>query len=104
LGLTHNGEVLIINPQSWKLVYRGAAEQGGNQYVAGAPIWSSPTIDEARGLIYVGTGNSYAGPAAAGASMPGPGPVIVDGMLYVSSGYGAFGGRAGNVLLAYGLD
>jgi hypothetical protein len=24
-------------------------------------------------------------------------------MLYVNSGYGAFGGRAGNVLLAFGL-
>ncbi len=26
---------------------------------AGAAIWSSPTIDQNRGLIYVGTGNSY---------------------------------------------
>jgi polyvinyl alcohol dehydrogenase (cytochrome) len=44
------------------------------------------------------------GVAAKGASMLGPGPVIVNGMLFVSSGYGAFGGRAGNVLLAYGLN
>jgi len=44
------------------------------------------------------------GVAAKGASMLGPGPVIVDGMLFVSSGYGAFGGRPGNVLLAYGVD
>jgi polyvinyl alcohol dehydrogenase (cytochrome) len=44
------------------------------------------------------------GVAAKGASMLGPGPVIVDGMLFVSSGYGAFGGRAGNVLLAYGVE
>ena len=42
--------------------------------------------------------------AAHGASMLGPGPVIVNGMLFVSSGYGAFGGRAGNVLLAYGVE
>lgn len=44
------------------------------------------------------------GVVAKGASMLGPGPVIVDGMVFVSSGYGAFGGRAGNVLLAYGVD
>ena len=35
--------------------------------------------------------------------MLGPGPVIAAAMLYVSSGYGAFGGRPGNVLLAFGL-
>ncbi len=28
---------------------------------AGAGIWSSPTIDEKRGRIYTGTGNSYTG-------------------------------------------
>jgi polyvinyl alcohol dehydrogenase (cytochrome) len=38
-----------------------------------------------------------------GASMLGPGPVIADSMLYVPSGYGAFGGRPGNVLLAYAV-
>jgi polyvinyl alcohol dehydrogenase (cytochrome) len=41
---------------------------------------------------------------AKGASILGPGPVVVDGMLYVGSGYGAFGGRPGNVLLAFGLE
>jgi polyvinyl alcohol dehydrogenase (cytochrome) len=40
---------------------------------------------------------------ARGASMLGPGPTIAGGMVYVVSGYGAFGGRAGNVLLAFGL-
>jgi polyvinyl alcohol dehydrogenase (cytochrome) len=29
---------------------------------AGAGIWSSPTIDAGRGVLYVGTGNGYAGP------------------------------------------
>jgi polyvinyl alcohol dehydrogenase (cytochrome) len=43
------------------------------------------------------------GVLARGASMLGPGPTIAAGMLYVPSGYGAFGGRAGNVLLAFGL-
>ena len=41
---------------------------------------------------------------ATGGSINGAGPVIVDGMLYVNSGYGIFGGRAGNVLLAFGIE
>jgi polyvinyl alcohol dehydrogenase (cytochrome) len=44
------------------------------------------------------------GVPANGASMSGPGPVIAGGMMFVSSGYGAFGGRPGNVLLAFGLE
>jgi polyvinyl alcohol dehydrogenase (cytochrome) len=43
------------------------------------------------------------GVAAHGASMLGPGPAIAGGMLFVNSGYGAFLGRAGNVLLAFGV-
>ena len=39
-----------------------------------------------------------------GGSMAGGGPAIVDGMLYVNSGYGLWGGRAGNILLAFGLE
>ena len=39
-----------------------------------------------------------------GGAMDGPGPVIVDGMLYVNSGYAFWDGVAGNVLLAFGLD
>jgi polyvinyl alcohol dehydrogenase (cytochrome) len=41
---------------------------------------------------------------AKGASMIGPGAVVAGGMVYVNSGYGAFGGRPGNVLLAFGLE
>jgi polyvinyl alcohol dehydrogenase (cytochrome) len=29
---------------------------------AGSPIWSAPTVDEKRGLIYAATGNAYADP------------------------------------------
>jgi len=47
---------------------------------------------------------SINGVAAKGASLIGPGPVVAGGMVYVNSGYGGFGGRAGNVLLAFGLD
>jgi polyvinyl alcohol dehydrogenase (cytochrome) len=60
----------------------------------GAILWEDDTNREFE---------TVNGVAAKGASMLGPGPVIVDGMVFVSSGYGAFGGRPGNVLLAYGL-
>ena len=30
---------------------------------SGAPIWSSPTVDASRNLIYVGTGENYTSPA-----------------------------------------
>jgi polyvinyl alcohol dehydrogenase (cytochrome) len=32
-----------------------------------------------------------------------PAPTIVDGMLYVASGYGLWGGKPGNMLLAFAL-
>jgi polyvinyl alcohol dehydrogenase (cytochrome) len=44
------------------------------------------------------------GVRAKGGSMNGPAPVVAGGMVYVSSGYGAFGLRPGNVLLAFGVD
>jgi polyvinyl alcohol dehydrogenase (cytochrome) len=44
------------------------------------------------------------GVRAKGGSMSGPAPVVAGGMLYVSSGYGAFGLRPGNVLLALSAD
>jgi polyvinyl alcohol dehydrogenase (cytochrome) len=44
------------------------------------------------------------GVPAHGGSLDGAGPVIVDGILYVNSGYPRFGGMPGNVLLAFSLD
>ncbi len=42
--------------------------------------------------------------AARGGAFDGPGPTIAGGMLFVSSGYGNWGGAPGNVLLAFSLD
>lgn len=43
---------------------RGISERGIQLYgPAGAGIWGAPTVDEARGLLYVGTGNGFADPA-----------------------------------------
>jgi polyvinyl alcohol dehydrogenase (cytochrome) len=38
---------------------------------------------------------------ATGGAIDGPGAVVVDGMLFVNSGYTRYGGMAGNVLLAF---
>jgi polyvinyl alcohol dehydrogenase (cytochrome) len=43
------------------------------------------------------------GVAARGGSVNGPGPTVVNGMVFSNSGYGAFGQMAGNVLLAFGV-
>ena len=48
LGFARNGEVLIVNPQDWKVIYRGAAEKGGNHYVAAAPMQRSLTRRRSR--------------------------------------------------------
>jgi polyvinyl alcohol dehydrogenase (cytochrome) len=44
------------------------------------------------------------GITAHGGSLNGPGSVVVNGMLYVNSGYGRFGEMAGNVFLAFSVD
>jgi polyvinyl alcohol dehydrogenase (cytochrome) len=44
------------------------------------------------------------GVAARGGGMDHGGAIVVDGMVYLNSGYGGFVGHPGNVLLALGLD
>ena len=44
------------------------------------------------------------GKPAHGGAMDGGGPAVVDGMVFVGSGYGQWGGAPGNVLLAFSLD
>jgi len=45
-------------------IQTGKNSLGTTQWApAGAAVWSSPTIDEKRGAIYVGTGNAYTQPA-----------------------------------------
>jgi peroxiredoxin len=36
LSFTHNGEVLVVNPQDWHVIYRGVAAKGSVNYVAAA--------------------------------------------------------------------
>jgi polyvinyl alcohol dehydrogenase (cytochrome) len=60
--------------------------------------------DDGRQLWEVDTARDYStvnGVLAHGGAMDGPGPIVVDGMLYVNSGYVQWGGRSGNALLAF---
>ena len=77
-------------------VFSGANDGALRVYstVDGAILWEFDTNREFP---------TVNGVAARGASMIGPGPVVAGGMVFVSSGYGAFGGRPGNVLLAFGV-
>jgi polyvinyl alcohol dehydrogenase (cytochrome) len=61
----------------------------------GTIIWD---IDTAQAYTTVN------GVPANGGSLDGPGPVVVEGMLFVNSGYSFVGGMPGNVLLAFSID
>jgi polyvinyl alcohol dehydrogenase (cytochrome) len=60
--------------------------------------------DDARLLWEFDTARDYAtvnGVPGHGGAIDGPGPVIVDGMVYTNSGYAQWSGIPGNVLLAF---
>jgi polyvinyl alcohol dehydrogenase (cytochrome) len=79
------------------VVFAGSMDGGMRAFSTrdGAMIWEFDTNREFQTIN---------GVPAKGASINGPGPAVVGGMLYVNSGYGALGGRPGNVLLAFGLE
>ena len=79
------------------VVFSGAYDGLFRAYAAddGSVLWEFDTN---------GDHEAVNGVPARGGSINGPGPVVVDGMVYVNSGYAAFGGRPGNVLLAFGVD
>jgi polyvinyl alcohol dehydrogenase (cytochrome) len=65
------------------------------------------SADDGRIVWDVDTKGEYRtvnGVAARGGSIDGAGVVVVGGTLYATSGYGAWGGAPGNVLLAYSVD
>jgi polyvinyl alcohol dehydrogenase (cytochrome) len=61
----------------------------------GEIIWDFDTVREY---------DAVNGGKARGGSLDGGGPAVVDGMVYVNSGYGNVGGMPGNVLLAFSVD
>jgi polyvinyl alcohol dehydrogenase (cytochrome) len=79
------------------IVFSGSNDGAIRAYstVDGSIVWTYDTNREFDTVNRV---------TARGASMIGPGPTVVGGMLFVNSGYGAYGGRPGNVLLAFGVE
>ncbi len=79
------------------VVFVGSNDGGVRGYSTkdGSIIWQFDTNKEFE---------TVNGVQAKGASINGPGPVVANGMVYINSGYGSLGGRAGNVLLAFGVE
>ena len=50
----------LVDPPKRTVVLAGGLKMYGP---SGAGIWSAPTVDRKRGLLYVGTGNNYSPPA-----------------------------------------
>jgi polyvinyl alcohol dehydrogenase (cytochrome) len=79
------------------VVFSGSVDGHLRAYsaVTGEVVWD---VDTAREFDTVN------GNPARGGSMDGAGPDIVNGMLFVNSGYGQWGGMPGNVLLAFSIE
>lgn len=71
---TFRGGVTALNAKDGKKLWRmhttdlpqatGKNKNGASNFgPSGAPVWSSPTIDAKRGLLYIGTGENYSSPA-----------------------------------------
>ena len=78
-------------------VFSGSADGGIRAYATkdGSILWEFDTnrpFDTINGV------------KANGGSFDGPGAIVVDGILYVTSGNGGLVGRAGNVLLAFSVE
>lgn len=78
-------------------VFSGSADGHLRAYASadGKVIWDFDTTREFT---------TVNGATAKGGSMDGPGPVVAGKMLFVPSGYAAWGGLPGNVLLAFSVE
>ncbi|HEY7209459.1 MAG TPA: PQQ-binding-like beta-propeller repeat protein [Bryobacteraceae bacterium] len=63
---TFRGSVVALNAatgdQLWK-TYTTAEPAPGKHNASGAAVWSTPTFDEKRNVLYVSTGDNYSDPA-----------------------------------------
>lgn len=59
-----NGKLLWRMHTTDKAIPSGTNKRGKVRFgPSGAPVWSSPTVDAKRGLLYIGTGENYSTPA-----------------------------------------
>ena len=84
--------VAKADPDGYTLLINASAHS------AAPAIYPNLSYDTARDFSTVN------GVKAKGGSMNGPGSTIVNGTLFVSSGYGSLGYMPGNVLLAFTVD
>ncbi|MFP6837148.1 MAG: PQQ-binding-like beta-propeller repeat protein [Pseudomonadales bacterium] len=73
---TFRGSLVALDAESGEMLWRTHTvserpQVTGSHYFfvqrhgpSGAPVWSAPTLDPARGLIYIGTGENYSSPAS----------------------------------------
>jgi polyvinyl alcohol dehydrogenase (cytochrome) len=78
-------------------VFSGSVDGHLRAYATGTGkvLWD---VDTAREFKTVN------GNAAHGGSLDAGGPVVIDGMVFVNSGYGQWGGMPGNVMLAFSVE
>jgi len=78
------------------VVFSGSVDGHLRGYSAstGEVLWDADTAREF---------DAVNGKSAHGGSMDGAGPTVVNGMVFVNSGYGQWGGMPGNVLLAFSV-
>lgn len=58
---TARGSIVALDEETGKVLWKTyTVGEGAN----GGAVWSSPTIDSRRGLLYTATGNAYTAPAA----------------------------------------
>lgn len=74
---THSGAVVALDARTGEILWRTptiaeAPRTTGKTAIgtetrgpSGASIWNTPTVDEKRGLLFVGTGNNHSRPATA---------------------------------------
>ncbi len=79
------------------VVFSGSVDGHLRGYSAstGEVLWDTDTAREFE---------TVNGKAARGGSMDAAGPAVVNGMVFVNSGYGQWGGMPGNVLLAFSVN
>jgi polyvinyl alcohol dehydrogenase (cytochrome) len=79
------------------VVFAGSVDGHLRTYsvATGAVLWDTDTAKEF---------DTVNGGHARGGSMDASGPAVANGMVFVNSGYGQWGGMPGNVLLAFSVN
>jgi polyvinyl alcohol dehydrogenase (cytochrome) len=64
--MTFRGSLNALDVASGETLWRFETTHGsdGEEFGAGVAVWSTPAVDVKRGVLFVGTGNSYFSPAS----------------------------------------